>query len=141
MLILYLFFLFFHPSFLSLATGFTCVSTIISNVFLTYFQENQDKLHKEIDQYQHELTALQSSYSQKISTLNKRHKQELQKWQGEKEEYAQRIEELEEQLLQQEQHGVLYLIVCLVQCFSPLLVQFPFLCHPIAFFSLGSTLT
>lgn len=58
--------------------------------------ENQDRLHKEIDQYQHELTALQSSYSQKIANLNKKHKQELQNWQDEKEEFLQRIEELEE---------------------------------------------
>ena len=71
------------------------------------FQENQDKLHREIDQYQHELTALQSSYSQKISALNKKHKQELQEWQDEKEEYEQRIEELEERLLNPEQHGML----------------------------------
>ncbi|XP_078351275.1 uncharacterized protein LOC144636014 isoform X2 [Oculina patagonica] len=60
---------------------------------------NHDNLHKEIDQYQHELTALQSSYSQKISNLNKKHKQELQNWQDEKQEYLQRIEELEERLL------------------------------------------
>lgn len=58
--------------------------------------ENQDRLHKEIDQYQHELTALQSSYSQKIANLNKKHKQELQNWQDEKEEFLRRIEELEE---------------------------------------------
>ncbi|KAJ7373403.1 Thyroid receptor-interacting protein 11 [Desmophyllum pertusum] len=62
---------------------------------------NQDKLHKEIDQYQHELTALQSSYSQKISNLNKKHKQELQIWQDEKQEYLQGIEKLEERLLNQ----------------------------------------
>lgn len=62
-------------------------------------QGNHDNLHKEIDQYQHELTALQSSYSQKISNLNKKHKQELQNWQDEKQEYLQRIEELEERLL------------------------------------------
>lgn len=62
--------------------------------------ENQDKLHvKEIDQYQQELTALQSSYLQKIATLNKKHKQELLKLQDEKEELTQRCEELEEQLL------------------------------------------
>lgn len=66
---------------------------------ISFYQENQDKLHKEIDQYQHELTALQSSYSQKISNLNKKHKQELQNWQDEKQEYLQRIEELEERLL------------------------------------------
>ena len=62
-------------------------------------QGNQDNLHKEIDQYQHELTALQSSYSQKISNLNKKHKQELQNWRDEKQEYLQRIEELEGRLL------------------------------------------
>ena len=62
-------------------------------------QGNQDNLHKEIDQYQHELTALQSSYSQKISNLNKKHKQELQTWQDEKQEYLQKIEELEGRLL------------------------------------------
>ena len=62
-------------------------------------QGNQDNLHKEIDQYQHELTALQSSYSQKISNLNKKRKQELQNWQDEKQEYLQRIEELEGRLL------------------------------------------
>lgn len=62
--------------------------------------ENQDKLHvKEIDQYQQELTALQSSYLQKIATLNKKHKQELLKLQDEKEELTQRCEELEEQLV------------------------------------------
>ena len=62
-------------------------------------QGSQDNLHKEIDQYQHELTALQSSYSQKISNLNKKHKQELQNWQDEKQEYLQRIEELEQRPL------------------------------------------
>lgn len=66
---------------------------------MPFLQGNQDNLHKEIDQYQHELTALQSSYSQKISNLNKKHKQELQYWQDEKQEYLQRIEELEERLL------------------------------------------
>lgn len=67
--------------------------------FNELLQGNQDNLHKEIDQYQHELTALQSSYSQKISNLNKKHKQELQNLQDEKQEYLQRIEELEGRLL------------------------------------------
>ncbi|XP_074630260.1 uncharacterized protein LOC141889029 isoform X2 [Acropora palmata] len=69
---------------------------------ISHGAENQDKLHKEIDQYQHELTALQSSYSQKIATLSKKHKQELVKCQDERERLAQRCEELEERLLNQE---------------------------------------
>lgn len=69
---------------------------------ISHGAENQDKLHKEIDQYQHELTALQSSYSQKIATLTKKHKQELVKCQDERERFAQRCEELEERLLNQE---------------------------------------
>ncbi|XP_015765530.1 PREDICTED: thyroid receptor-interacting protein 11-like isoform X1 [Acropora digitifera] len=73
---------------------------------ISHGAENQDKLHKEIDQYQHELTALQSSYSQKIATLNKKHKQELVKCQEEREQFAQKCEELEERLLNQEKSEI-----------------------------------
>ena len=110
---------------------------------VSYFcKENQDKLHvKEIDQYQQELTALQSSYLQKIATLNKKHKQELLKLQDEKEELTQRCEELEEQLVIKNKSGVwiklslLFLFVALImksvmQCYS-LIVFFLMIPHPI----------
>lgn len=45
----------------------------------------------EVDQHQHELTALQDVQRQKLAEVTRRHRQELA-------EYEERIEELEEQL-------------------------------------------
>ena len=64
-------------------------------IALHYNQESQDKLHKEIDQYQHEQAALQSSYAQKIANLNKKHKLAVQDWEEERQELVERIDDLE----------------------------------------------
>lgn len=54
-------------------------------------QELQTKLQQEIDQSQHELSALQDAHHQKLSNLNRKHKSEI-------ESYKEKIEELEEDL-------------------------------------------
>lgn len=46
---------------------------------------------REVDEHQHELTALQDAQRQKMAEISKRHREELA-------EYEERIEELEEQL-------------------------------------------
>ncbi|PIK55181.1 putative thyroid receptor-interacting protein 11 [Apostichopus japonicus] len=54
-------------------------------------KELQTKLQQEIDQSQHELSALQDAHHQKLSNLNRKHKSEI-------ESYKEKIEELEEDL-------------------------------------------
>lgn len=46
---------------------------------------------REVDEHQHELTALQDVHRQKMADMAKRHRDELA-------EYEERIEELEEQI-------------------------------------------
>lgn len=65
---------------------------------INLYQDSQDKLHREINQYQHELSTLQSTYSQKIANLNKKHKLEMQKWDDEKQGYLRSIEDLQHEL-------------------------------------------
>ncbi|KAG8449040.1 hypothetical protein GDO86_015916 [Hymenochirus boettgeri] len=54
-------------------------------------KELKEKLSKEIDEHQHELSALQDAHRQKLSVIARRHREELG-------EYEERIEELEQQL-------------------------------------------
>ncbi|XP_061749902.1 thyroid receptor-interacting protein 11 isoform X2 [Nerophis ophidion] len=54
-------------------------------------KELRDEMSHEVDEHQHELAALQDAQRQKMSDLNRRHKEDLA-------EYEERIEELEEQL-------------------------------------------
>ncbi|XP_048586142.1 thyroid receptor-interacting protein 11-like isoform X2 [Nematostella vectensis] len=61
-------------------------------------QDSQEKLHREIDQYQNELSALQSTYSQKIANLNKKFKGEMQRWEDERQDYQRRIDDLQHEL-------------------------------------------
>ncbi|KAK3749493.1 hypothetical protein QZH41_013466 [Actinostola sp. cb2023] len=65
---------------------------------LSSSEASQDKLHREIDQHQHELAALQSTYSQKIANLSKKHKLEMQKWDDEKQGYLRKMEDLQHEL-------------------------------------------
>uniref|UniRef100_A0A8C6L4I1 Thyroid hormone receptor interactor 11 n=1 Tax=Nothobranchius furzeri TaxID=105023 RepID=A0A8C6L4I1_NOTFU len=53
--------------------------------------ELRDELSREVDEHQHELTALQDAQRQKMADVTRRHREELA-------EYEERIEELEEQI-------------------------------------------
>ncbi|XP_072284297.1 thyroid receptor-interacting protein 11 isoform X2 [Pyxicephalus adspersus] len=54
-------------------------------------KELKEKLGREIDEHQHELSVLQDAHRQKLAEITRRHREELG-------EYEERIEELEEQL-------------------------------------------
>uniref|UniRef100_A0A8C6L4G1 Thyroid hormone receptor interactor 11 n=1 Tax=Nothobranchius furzeri TaxID=105023 RepID=A0A8C6L4G1_NOTFU len=54
-------------------------------------KELRDELSREVDEHQHELTALQDAQRQKMADVTRRHREELA-------EYEERIEELEEQI-------------------------------------------
>ncbi|KAF4105936.1 thyroid receptor-interacting protein 11 [Onychostoma macrolepis] len=54
-------------------------------------KELREEMAREVDEHQHELTALQDAQRQKMAEISKRHREELA-------EYEERIEELEEQL-------------------------------------------
>ncbi|TSV02066.1 Thyroid receptor-interacting protein 11 [Bagarius yarrelli] len=54
-------------------------------------KELREEMGREVDEHQHELTALQDAHRQKMSDIAKRHRDELA-------EYEERIEELEEQI-------------------------------------------
>ncbi|XP_041827307.1 thyroid receptor-interacting protein 11 [Melanotaenia boesemani] len=54
-------------------------------------KELRDEMSREVDEHQHELTALQDAQRQKMADVTRRHREELA-------EYEERIEELEEQI-------------------------------------------
>uniref|UniRef100_A0A1A8G870 Thyroid hormone receptor interactor 11 n=4 Tax=Nothobranchius TaxID=28779 RepID=A0A1A8G870_9TELE len=58
-------------------------------------KELRDELSREVDEHQHELTALQDAQRQKMADVTRRHREELA-------EYEERIEELEEQIHSEE---------------------------------------
>lgn len=51
----------------------------------------REEMSREVDEHQHELTALQDAQRQKMADVSRRHRDELA-------EYEERIEELEEQI-------------------------------------------
>lgn len=57
---------------------------------------------REVDEHQHELTALQDAHRQKMADMAKRHRDELA-------EYEERIEELEEQIQSGEDNCCLFI--------------------------------
>lgn len=61
------------------------------DVIVALEQELREEMSREVDEHQHELTALQDAQRQKMADVTRRHREELA-------EYEERIEELEEQI-------------------------------------------
>ena len=72
-------------------------------IFLDILKESE-KLHKQVDEYQHELATLQTSHSQKIASLTRKYKNDLQLWQKEKEDLMNSIVELRTDLEHHQNH-------------------------------------
>ena len=61
-----------------------------------FFGQESEKLHiKQIDHHHQELASLQASHSEKIASLTRKYKNDMQLWQKEKEDFLNTIEELE----------------------------------------------
>lgn len=58
-------------------------------------------MSREVDEHQHELTALQDAQRQKMADVTRRHREELA-------EYEERIEELEEQIQSGQPHSGIF---------------------------------
>lgn len=73
--------------------SFTQINNTESNlaVLAAVVQELREEMSREVDEHQHELTAVQDAQRQKMADVTRRHREELA-------EYEERIEELEEQI-------------------------------------------
>ncbi|XP_046847916.1 thyroid receptor-interacting protein 11-like isoform X2 [Xenia sp. Carnegie-2017] len=66
---------------------------------------DSENLHKEMDHYQQELATLHTTYSQRISSINKKHKLEIEELESFHQEDSLRIQELEQRLSELERHS------------------------------------